>query len=111
MTTIIHLLVIACQAAASEPVSLEELLRQVESHQGPVFDLHGNPTQAMRELMLMRYDGSMAIMRRIDNAGSNDRLERSLYAVLGVVKDPKTLDWLRTITWVNKQMTRHTAAA
>lgn len=63
-----------------------------------LFDYHGNANPQLQRLMVLRFDATAAVIAAVDRLESNPRraqLVQALYAVLGVVKDPESIAWLR----------------
>jgi hypothetical protein len=61
-------------------------------------DYHGNANPQLQQLMMLRFDATTAVMAAVDRLESDAqraRLVQALYAVLGVVKDPESIAWLR----------------
>jgi hypothetical protein len=62
------------------------------------FDMHGNAHELLQTLMIKRFCATPEVMRSIDRLERDERnidLIAALYNVLGFVKDPASIDWLK----------------
>ncbi len=81
--------------------SVFERLRRARRHEGmlggPHFDMHGNPSDDLEVLLKARFRPTRAICAELDrpNSGLEYADRRALFYVLGRVKDPSTIEWLR----------------
>jgi len=60
--------------------------------------MHGNANSDLQRLMILRFEATQAIMESIDRMDGDPTraaLQSALYGVLGFVKDPASIDWLR----------------
>jgi hypothetical protein len=82
--------------AATAEELLEDLFR---SDPDVLRDYHGNANNRLQCLMVLRFSATDAITTAIDQLESDPKheaLTQALYRVLGFVKDPASIPWLRT---------------
>lgn len=63
-----------------------------------LYDMHGNANGDLQQLMVLRFDATAVVMDSIDRMEedpSKRALNGALYRVLGFVKDPASIGWLR----------------
>jgi hypothetical protein len=64
----------------------------------PLFDMHGNANQDLQSLMTLRFGATNDVMHDIDRMKGDSHLasvRAALFGVLGFVKDPASIEWLR----------------
>lgn len=86
-------------SAPSTPAEIIAALEHDDSDDAYLYDMHGNADQRLQQLMVLRFDATAAVMQAIDRLEGDRRqakLRAALYDVLGFVKDPASIDWLRT---------------
>lgn len=69
-----------------------------EANDDRFFDMHGNANADLQRLMVLRFGATKDAMRAIDRISGNASLapaRNALFRVLGFVKDPASIDWLR----------------
>lgn len=82
---------------AATPTQLIARLKSGRSHD-PLFDMHGNANQDLQSLMVLRFGATNDVMHDIDRIKGDSHhasLRAALFGVLGFVKDPASIEWLR----------------
>jgi len=86
-------------AAASDADNAARLIAVIEKGDPNfLYDMHGNSNRELRALQLSRFRATPEIMRAIDRLEKDrSRVQHAaaLYDVLGFVKDPASIEWLR----------------
>lgn len=87
------------------PAQLVERIRSDEARH-MFFDMHGNASGDLQALMVQRFAATKTVMRAIDRMREDASLEpvrKALLRVLGFVKDPASIDWLRALRRADAQ--------
>jgi hypothetical protein len=79
------------------PTQIIARLKPGESR-NPLFDMHGNANRDLQSLMVLRFGATNDIVHGIDRMEGDSHfasVRAALFGVLGFVKDPASIKWLR----------------
>jgi hypothetical protein len=89
----------ALRAAFANPTAAQIIASlTANASKEPLYDMHGNANKDLQRLMVLRFAATGEIMRAIDRMEANLQLtsvRSALLDVLGFVKDPASIEWLR----------------
>lgn len=110
--TVLFALLAVSHVPATVPVSSAvDTIAAVEKIDADrLFDYHGNANPQLQQLMMLRFDATAAVMAAIDRLEGDPReaqLVQALYSVLGVVKDPESVAWLREKLRTQQRLVRN----
>ncbi|MGA8278584.1 MAG: hypothetical protein WB784_10345 [Rhodanobacteraceae bacterium] len=88
------------KAGATNDVTPAQIIARFKpgESRASLFDMHGNANQDLQSLMVLRFDATNDIMRGIDRMQGDSHFAsvmEALFNVLGFVKDPASIEWLR----------------
>lgn len=81
-------------------------LEQGQSRDGFLFDMHGNANDDIQRLMVLRFGATDEVVQgidRMDGEASLASARSALFGVLGFVKDPDSIGWLRALLRSNPE--------
>lgn len=81
-------------------------LEQGQSRDDFLFDMHGNANDDLQRLMVLRFGATDEVTRGIDRMDGEANLasaRSALFSVLGFVKDPAAIQWLRELLHSNPE--------
>ena len=88
------------ETAPAKSSTASQLIARLTSDesQGLLYDAHGNTFGDLEQLEVLRFSATAEVMRAIDRMKGDSRLasvRSALFDVLGFVKDPASIEWLR----------------
>jgi len=102
LAVVLFISIFETNAGDLKDVPTAQLLKELKSLPqnselfGSYYDMHGNADPRLQALMIRRFEATKDVCAEIDatSSESHPAYLKSLYDVLGTVKDPEAIPWL-----------------